>query len=78
MEDLDGYWGFFWAEANFPVGRVWDNMSLAECSRLEWRAIERIITRAVQGGNIPPSYTARSYHIDSSAKGSYCNTSPWS
>ncbi|KAJ8117002.1 hypothetical protein ONZ43_g4307 [Nemania bipapillata] len=65
MEHIDGYWGFFWAEANFPVGRVWDNMSLAECSRLEWRAIERIITRAIRGGNVPPSYTTRSYHLNS-------------
>ncbi|KAJ8126640.1 hypothetical protein O1611_g6998 [Lasiodiplodia mahajangana] len=58
MDGLDGYWGFYWAEANFPVGRVWDNMSLADCSRLELRAIDRIITRAVQGGNIPPWYTS--------------------
>ncbi|KAI1131029.1 hypothetical protein F5Y10DRAFT_275738 [Nemania abortiva] len=67
MKDLDGYWGFFWADANFPTGRVWDNMSLAECSRLEWRAIERIITRAIQGGNIPPSYTSGSYRINPAA-----------
>ncbi|RWA14186.1 hypothetical protein EKO27_g932 [Xylaria grammica] len=64
MEHLDGYWGFFWAEVNFPTGRAWDNMSLAECSRLEWQAIERIITRAIQGGNIPPSYTYGSFHIN--------------
>ncbi|KAI0105745.1 hypothetical protein GGR51DRAFT_548978 [Nemania sp. FL0031] len=67
MERLDGYWGFFWAEANFPVGRVWDDMSLAECSRLELRAIDHIITRAVEGGNIPPSYTSRPHHIDQAA-----------
>ncbi|TRX98447.1 hypothetical protein FHL15_000521 [Xylaria flabelliformis] len=61
---IDGYWGFFWAEANFPVGRDWDNISLAECSRLEWQAIERIITRAIQGGTIPSSYTFDSNHIN--------------
>ncbi|KAI0862882.1 hypothetical protein F4860DRAFT_522847 [Xylaria cubensis] len=61
---IDGYWGFFWAEANFPVGRDWDNLSLAECSRLEWQAIERIITRAIQGGPIPSSYTFDSNHIN--------------
>ncbi|TGJ83331.1 hypothetical protein E0Z10_g5413 [Xylaria hypoxylon] len=65
MEGLDGYWGFFWAEANFPIGPAWDNMSLAECSRLEWQAIERIITRAIQGGSIPSSYTSGTYHINS-------------
>ncbi|KAI1423878.1 hypothetical protein F5Y12DRAFT_797924 [Xylaria sp. FL1777] len=65
MEGVDGYWGFFWAEANFPIGREWDKMSLAECSRLEWEAIERIITRAIQGGNVPPSYTSGSHHINS-------------
>ncbi|KAI0201851.1 hypothetical protein F4808DRAFT_469166 [Astrocystis sublimbata] len=64
-QHLDGYWGFFWAEANFPVGPEWDNLSLAECSRREWRAIEQIITRAVQGGAIPPSYTTESNHISS-------------
>ncbi|KAI0403589.1 hypothetical protein F4802DRAFT_598983 [Xylaria palmicola] len=64
MENLDGYWGFFWAEANFPVGAEWDNMSLAACSRLEWQAIERILTRAIQGGSIPDSYTSGSYHVD--------------
>jgi hypothetical protein len=63
MQGLDGYWGFYWAEANFPVGKVWDDMSLAECSRLEWQAIERIITRAIQGGNVPPSYTTASFHV---------------
>ncbi|TRX90913.1 hypothetical protein FHL15_008118 [Xylaria flabelliformis] len=45
--DIDGYWGFSWAEANFPVGCDWDNLLLAECSRLEWQAIERIITHAI-------------------------------
>ncbi|KAI0975744.1 hypothetical protein F4678DRAFT_457097 [Xylaria arbuscula] len=60
MKDLDGYWGYFWAEASFPTRPSWDKMSLADCSRLEWQAIERIITRAIQGGNIPPSYTSRS------------------
>ncbi|KAI1362647.1 hypothetical protein F5Y08DRAFT_329983 [Xylaria arbuscula] len=62
-EKIDGYWGFFWTEVNFPVGPVWDNMSLAECGRLEWQAIERILTRAIQGGNIPASYTYESNHI---------------
>ncbi|KAI8951539.1 hypothetical protein F4801DRAFT_601121 [Xylaria longipes] len=64
MQGLDGYWGFFWAEVNFPVGRDWDNLSLAACSRLEWQAIERIITRAIQGGTIPPSYTSESNYIN--------------
>ncbi|KAI0447193.1 hypothetical protein F4803DRAFT_558879 [Xylaria telfairii] len=65
MQGLDGYWGFFWAEVNFPTGWDWDNLSLAACSRLEWQAIERIVTRAIQGGNIPPSYTSQSNHINS-------------
>ncbi|KAI1299688.1 hypothetical protein F5Y03DRAFT_408646 [Xylaria venustula] len=60
MKNLNGYWGYFWAEANLPTHSNWDKMSLADCSRLEWQAIERIITRAIQGGNIPPSYTSRS------------------
>ncbi|KAI0434792.1 hypothetical protein F5Y09DRAFT_354795 [Xylaria sp. FL1042] len=64
MEGLDGYWGYFWAEANFPTGRAWDDMSLADCSRLEWQTIERIMKRAVEGGNIPSSYTTGSYHIN--------------
>ncbi|KAI2639449.1 hypothetical protein GGS21DRAFT_538162 [Xylaria nigripes] len=65
MQGLDGYWGFFWAEANFPVGPAWDNLSLAECGRMEWLAIERILIRAVQGGNVPASYLSGSYHINS-------------
>ncbi|KAI0506184.1 hypothetical protein F5B22DRAFT_639406 [Xylaria bambusicola] len=70
MEDrcLDGYWGFFWAEVNFPVGLTWDNMSLADCSRLEWQAIQSILTRAIQGGNVPPSYTSGSYHTSPACK----------
>ncbi|GAP89936.2 putative RNA RNP-1 [Rosellinia necatrix] len=64
MEGVDGYWGFFWAEANFPTGRAWDDMTLAECSRIEWQAIERIVTRAIQGGTIPLSYTTGSHHIN--------------
>ncbi|KAI1755812.1 hypothetical protein F4782DRAFT_538262 [Xylaria castorea] len=64
MQGLDGYWGFFWAEVNFPIGHDWDSLSLAACSRFEWQAIERIITRAIQGGNIPPSYTSESNHIN--------------
>lgn len=67
MERLDGYWGFFWAEANFPTGPTWDNMSLAKCSQLEWQAIERILTRAIKGGDIPLSYTSGSNHITSAA-----------
>ncbi|KAI0805459.1 hypothetical protein GGR55DRAFT_697991 [Xylaria sp. FL0064] len=65
MEGLDGYWGYFWAEANFTVGPTWDNLSLAECSKLEWQAIERIMKRAVEGGSVPSSYTSGSYHINS-------------
>lgn len=67
MQNRDGYWGFFWVEANFPVGRDWDNMSLAECSRIEWQAIERILTRAVRGGTIPPSYTLGSRQTNSAS-----------
>lgn len=67
MQNLDGYWGFFWVDANFPVGRDWDNMSLAECSRMEWQAIERILTRAVRGGTIPPSYTSGPRQTNSTA-----------
>lgn len=68
MEGLDGYWGFFWAETNFPTGQTWDNMSLAKCSQLEWQAIERIITRAIQGGDVPLSYTTGSNHTTSATK----------
>ncbi|KAI1818495.1 hypothetical protein GGS20DRAFT_594425 [Poronia punctata] len=67
MERVDGYWGYFWAEANFPVGPDFDNMSLEECNAIEWRAIGAILTRAVKGGAIPPSYTIGSNHLDSSA-----------
>ncbi|KAI8627043.1 hypothetical protein F5Y19DRAFT_477934 [Xylariaceae sp. FL1651] len=57
--NIDGYWGYFWAEVNYPEGPAFDNMTLAECSKLEWQAIERIINRAIEGGNMPASYTAR-------------------
>lgn len=39
-----------------------------KCSQLEWQAIERIITRAIEGGEIPPSYTYGSHHIASAVK----------
>jgi hypothetical protein len=67
---MDANWGYFWAEANFPVGPIWDSMTLAEVSRLEWMAIQRILNRAVQGGHVPTSYTTTSYHLAQGQDGS--------
>lgn len=60
LKGIDAYWGYFWAEVNFPVGPDFDNMTLEECNNREWQAIEKILTRAIQGGAIPFSYTTGS------------------
>ncbi|KAI1433690.1 hypothetical protein GGR50DRAFT_705123 [Xylaria sp. CBS 124048] len=69
VQNQDGYWGFYWAEVDFPTGKVWDDMSLAECYKEENRAICQILTRAVQGGEIPESYAHEGMHQQSQLMG---------
>ncbi|KAI0848179.1 hypothetical protein F5Y00DRAFT_262815 [Daldinia vernicosa] len=47
------YWGFFWCEMDLPSGAAFDNMTLADVAALEWDAIEKIIRRAITGGQLP-------------------------
>ncbi|KAI1474638.1 hypothetical protein F4774DRAFT_422173 [Daldinia eschscholtzii] len=47
------YWGFFWCEMNLPSGDAFDNMTLADIAALEWDAIEKVIRRAITGGELP-------------------------
>ncbi|KAF3061262.1 putative rna rnp-1 protein [Daldinia childiae] len=47
------YWGFFWCEMGLPSGPTFDNMTLADVAALEWDAIEKIIRRAITGGQLP-------------------------
>ncbi|KAL7621197.1 hypothetical protein AAE478_008514 [Parahypoxylon ruwenzoriense] len=54
-EDTSKYWGWFWCEVGYPTGQVFDNMNLSEVAGLEWRAVEKVLRRAVSGGK-PPSY----------------------
>ncbi|KAI0395195.1 hypothetical protein F5Y17DRAFT_221286 [Xylariaceae sp. FL0594] len=60
LKETDAYWGYFWAEVNLPLGPKFDKMTLHECNEREWQAVEKILTRAIQGGAIPFSYTTRS------------------
>jgi hypothetical protein len=41
------YWGYFWHELNHTQGPAFDAMTLADVSRMELSAIERILTRAL-------------------------------
>ncbi|KAI2781366.1 hypothetical protein F4815DRAFT_444545 [Daldinia loculata] len=47
------YWGFFWCEIGLPSGPAFDSMTLSDVAALEWDAIERIIRRAITGGQLP-------------------------
>ncbi|KAI1141031.1 hypothetical protein F5Y05DRAFT_423877 [Hypoxylon sp. FL0543] len=52
------YWGFFWKEIAFPpVGNAFDSLTLADLVALEWVAIENCLRRAVEGGEIPASFS---------------------
>ncbi|KAI1178844.1 hypothetical protein F4777DRAFT_593519 [Nemania sp. FL0916] len=56
MRNRDTYWGFYWLETGLPIGKDFDKMTLAECARIELLAMERVITRAINGGRISPRY----------------------
>ena len=43
----DLYWGFFWADLNYPQGPQFDCMTLAEAANREFSAMERILARAL-------------------------------
>ncbi|KAI1472322.1 uncharacterized protein F4812DRAFT_454135 [Daldinia caldariorum] len=47
------YWGFFWCEMGLPSGGAFDRMTLADVAALEWDAIEKVIRRAITGGELP-------------------------
>ncbi|KAI1633431.1 hypothetical protein F4809DRAFT_623261 [Biscogniauxia mediterranea] len=53
----NGYFGYLWAEVDFPSGPAFDRMTLAEVNYRELQAIDSILRRAVEGGVPPPSYT---------------------
>ncbi|KAI1495808.1 hypothetical protein F5X99DRAFT_402332 [Biscogniauxia marginata] len=56
-DSTDRYFGYLWAEIDFPVGPTFDNMTLAEINQRELQAIDRILRRAIDGGLIPQAYT---------------------
>ncbi|GFP53045.1 hypothetical protein TASIC1_0002022900 [Trichoderma asperellum] len=45
-EQTDMYWGYFWSEVGYVMGPQFDDLTLAEAAKLEFAAIERILTRA--------------------------------
>ncbi|KAI0112893.1 hypothetical protein F4814DRAFT_449343 [Daldinia grandis] len=47
------HWGFFWCEMGLPSGSAFDSMTLAGVAALEWDAIEKVIRRAITGGQLP-------------------------
>ncbi|KAI0012034.1 hypothetical protein F4779DRAFT_635121 [Xylariaceae sp. FL0662B] len=55
LAETNGYWGYFWCEVDYPSGAAFDNMTLADAAAREYAAIEKILRRAVEGGE-PPSY----------------------
>ncbi|KAF4987588.1 hypothetical protein FDECE_15378 [Fusarium decemcellulare] len=49
LKGTDDYWGYFFREVNYIQGPQFDTMTLGHCSRAEFTALERIITRALEG-----------------------------
>ncbi|KGQ06603.1 hypothetical protein BBAD15_g8071 [Beauveria bassiana D1-5] len=45
-KSTDGYWGYFWVEADYPTGPAFDNMTLAHAAQVEFAAMEAILSRA--------------------------------
>jgi hypothetical protein len=43
----DTHWGFFWVELNYPIGPLFDEMTLAQAANMEFSALERILARAL-------------------------------
>jgi len=44
----DGYWGYFWYLANFPVGPSFDELTMAAVTMLEFEALQRILQSALR------------------------------
>lgn len=42
----DGYWGYFWAELNYPTGAEFDAMTLSYAAQLEFAVMEAILARS--------------------------------
>ncbi|KAM3447120.1 hypothetical protein MY3296_009020 [Beauveria thailandica] len=45
-KSTDGYWGYFWVEADYPTGPAFDNMTLAHAAQVEFAAVEAVLSRA--------------------------------
>ncbi|KAI0476415.1 hypothetical protein GGR56DRAFT_469214 [Xylariaceae sp. FL0804] len=54
--DADAGFGYLWVELEYPVGPDFDRMTLGQATALEWRAIDQVLRRAMNGGPIPEAY----------------------
>lgn len=46
-KQTDMYWGFFWLELGYRAGPSFDDMTLEQIGRIEFAAMERILSRAL-------------------------------
>ncbi|KAH9905326.1 hypothetical protein F4778DRAFT_779668 [Xylariomycetidae sp. FL2044] len=56
MSQTSDYWGYFWKELDYPVGPDFDTMTLAQAYEKELGTIEKIIKRAMLGGETDSYY----------------------
>lgn len=45
--DTNTYWGHFWVELGHSMGPSFDELTLAQVARMEFTAVERILSRAL-------------------------------